>query len=89
MTAVPALPAEKLGALPPRQWDMLRVLNHHHPVPLTRREMMLATGFYEHIQGRVGAYACFEWAVLRLQDALRPHGWRLDDTAELYRLIKT
>jgi hypothetical protein len=92
MTAAIALPdaLEKLGLCPASQWDMLRVLNHHHPVHLTRREMMLAAGFYEHVQGRTGAYACFEWAVLRLQRRAAPARLAArPDSNELYRLIKT
>lgn len=83
----------KLGALgatlPAPQRDMLIVLMHQHPGTLYRKEMMLAGMFFEDVQGRVGAYACFEYAVLQLQRALQPYGWRLDDTSELYRLIKT
>lgn len=78
-----------LGAvLSQSQRDMLGALNHHYPVYLTRREMMRVGRFFEHVQGKLGAYACFEWAVLRLQDALRPHGWAVDDRCELYVLIK-
>jgi hypothetical protein len=55
MSAVVALSDQTFGALAavlsPSEWDMLAVLNHHHLVRLTRRELMLARRL---LRGRAG-----------------------------------
>ena len=82
--------AKVVGAFPSqhRAANMLAYLARYHPQPVERYFMMSAGAFAENIQGKFLAYASFEYWILRLDDELRLHGWRLDDTGEIYRLVK-
>jgi hypothetical protein len=94
----------ELGAAFPkdhRAAGMLAFLARRHPSAVSRKELMTVGVFAEHLQGRWLAHASFEWWLLRLNDELRSHRWRvaegeqslhpfhqIDDTRPTYRLVR-
>jgi hypothetical protein len=71
-----------------RALHMLAFMARRHPNAVSRRELMAAGAFAEHLQGRLCAYTAFYWWVERANDELRPRGWRIAEPGSFYRLIK-